>query len=359
MDPLSDVLSLLKPRNSMSAGFDAGGDWSIQFPDQRDGIKCGSVVSGRCWLSVEDVSDAVRLETGDCFLLPSGRPFRLASDVTLTPVNAATLFSNARNGGIVSHNGGGDFFLVSSRFALAGNHAGILLGMLPPIVHIRNASDQAALRWSVEHMMQELRERRPGSVLVIQHLAHMMLVHALRRHLADGSRQGVGWWFALADRQMSVAINAIHEDPAHRWRLQALADRAGMSRSTFAATFKETVGVSPIDYLTRWRMLLAGDRLATTSDPVSVIALSLGYESESAFSTAFKRVMGCSPRRYGRSGTPASPTQSEGDVALAGRHALAVRHSRARRGRASDAFTIRHDEVAVDMQENADIAASG
>jgi hypothetical protein len=86
MDPLSDVLSLLKPRNYMSAGFDAAGDWAIQFPDQQESIKCGAVVSGQCWLSVEGVPDPVRLETGDGFLLPSGRPFRLASDLSLPPL---------------------------------------------------------------------------------------------------------------------------------------------------------------------------------------------------------------------------------------------------------------------------------
>jgi AraC-like DNA-binding protein len=315
VDPLSDVLSLLKPRNHMSAGFDAGGSWSIQFTDQQGSIKCGAVVSGQCWLSVEGVPDAVRLETGDGFLLPSGRPFRLAGDLTATPVDARKIFSNARDGGIVSCNGGGDCFLVSSRFVLGGNHAGILLRMLPPIVHLRNEPDRAALRWSVERMMQELREPQPGGFLVIQHLAHMMLVQALRLHLSEGFRGGVGWLFALADRQMSAAINAMHEDPAHRWTLQALAARAGMSRSTFALRFKETVGASPMDYLTRWRMLLAGDRLANSGDPVSVIALSFGYESESAFSTAFKRVMGCSPRQYGRGRTPASTSPGEAEAA--------------------------------------------
>ncbi len=99
---------------------------------------------------------------------------------------------------------------------------------------------------------------------------------------------------------MGAAIGAIHAEPAHRWTLQELAARAGMSRSSFALRFKQTVGASPMDYLTRWRMLLAGDRLAHTDDPVSAIALSLGYESESAFSTAFKRVMGASPRQYSR-----------------------------------------------------------
>ena len=112
--------------------------------------------------------------------------------------------------------------------------------------------------------------------------------------------------------QMGAAITAMHDDPPHRWTLQALAQCAGMSPTTFTLKFKETVGASPTKYLTRWRMLLAGDRLANSSDPISVIALSLGYESESAFSTAFKRVMGCSSRQYNRGRNPASPSHSEG-----------------------------------------------
>ncbi len=300
MDPLSNVLSLLKPRNYLSAGFEAGGAWSIQFPDQQEGVKCGAVVSGECWLSVEGVSGAVRLQAGDCFLLPSGRPFRLATDMDLAPVGAAEVFSPARTGGIVSYNGGDDFLLVSSRFGLTGAHSGLLLRMLPPIVLIRDEPGQATLRWSVERMMQELREPQPGGSLIVQHLAHMILVQALRLHLADGARAGVGWLFALADKQMSAAMTAMHDDPARRWTLQELAARAGMSRSTFALRFKETVGTSPMEYLAQWRMLLAGDRLENSRDPISLIAPSLGYESEAAFSTAFKRVMGCSPRQYGR-----------------------------------------------------------
>jgi len=180
-------------------------------------------------------------------------------------------------------------------------------------VHIREESDKAALRWSVERMMLELRNPQPGGFLVVQHLAHMILVQALRLHLADGVKGGAGWLFALADKQISAAINAMHDEPARGWTLQELAQHVGMSRSTFALKFKETVGEPPMEYLTRWRMLLAGDRLENSSDPVSVIALSLGYESESAFSTAFKRVMGCSPRQYarGRNGSSSSPIAEE------------------------------------------------
>src|SRR5271170_6579569 len=314
MDPLSDVLSLLKPRSYRSGGFDVGGDLAVKFP-KHEGIKCYAVISGQCWLSVEGVTDSVRLTAGDCFLLPLGLPFSLATDLTLTPVDFLTLLSTKPNGSTVTRNGGGNCFLAGGHFVLAGGHADLLLGFLPPIVHIRKESDKAAMRWSLERMMEELRDPRPGGVLVAQQLAYMMLVQALRLHLAQGSRGGVGWLFALADKQMSAAITCMHDDPAHRWTLQELAERVGMSRSIFALRFKETVGATPMEYLTRWRMMLAGDRLTNSSDPLSAIAVSLGYESESAFGKAFKRVMACSPRQYSRGRNPASPTGSKGEAA--------------------------------------------
>jgi AraC-like DNA-binding protein len=320
MDPLSDVLSLLKLRSYVSGGFNVGGDLSIQFP-RHEGIKCYAVVAGQCWLSVEGLPDAVRLTAGDCFLLPRGLPFCLSTDLTLTPVDFRTLLATRVKDDIAKWNGSSDCFIVGGHFALTGN-PDILLGVLPPIVHIRKESDKAAMRWSLERMMQELREQEPGSFLLAQQLAYMMLIQALRLHLAEGSRGGVGWLFALADKQMSTAIASMHDNPAHHWTLQELAERVGMSRSTFALKFKETVGTSPMEHLTRWRMLLAGNKLANSSDPISVIALSLGYESESAFSTAFKRVMGCSPRQYGRgsrSRIPASPPNREGEAAHADR----------------------------------------
>jgi AraC-like DNA-binding protein len=303
MDPLSDVLSLLRPHSYAFRGLDAGGRWSIDFPED-EGIKCYALTSGQCWLSVEGVPDAVYLTAGDCVLLPRGRPFRLASDTTSEPVEAEAFFSSAREGGVATLNGGGDFFGIGGYFAFAGSHADILSKVLPPIVHIRKEEDKAALRWCLERLMQELRNPQPGGSLIAEHLAHMLLVQALRLHMAEGSRAGVGWLFALADKQMRAAINAMHENPARRWTLQTLAEVSAMSRSTFALRFKETVGESAMEYLTRWRMLLAGDRLTNSNDSIFIIAPSLGYESESAFSTAFKRVMGCSPRQYVREQGP-------------------------------------------------------
>ena len=301
MDPLSDVLALLKPRSSMAGGFDAGGAWSIRF-GRYEGVKCYAALAGACWLEVEGGDEPTQLETGDYFILPRGLPFRLGSDLHATPVEARAIFNSPPNGALRHVNGGGDCLIAGGHFALDGHHAGLLLGVLPPIVHIRQEADKAALRWCLDRMRLELSEPRPGGSLVVQQLATMMLVQALRLHLADGSKDGVGWLFALADKRLGAAIGAVHADPARRWTLPALAECAGMSRSTVALKFKQKVGKSPMEYVTQWRMRLAADRLANARDPVSAVALSLGYESESGFSVAFKRTMGCSPRQYARGG---------------------------------------------------------
>lgn len=296
MDALSDVLSLLKPASYMFRSVDAAGDWAIGFEAHR-GINCHALLKGQAWLAVEGVAD-VLLEEGDCVLLPRGLPFRIGSALEVTPVDAWDVFPAAAEGGVVSINGGGDVFGVGGYFAFESRHADILLDVLPPIVHIRQASDRAVLISAMERITEELRTPLPGGFLMARHLAHLVLLQALRIILANGPDGGSGWIYGLADKQVGAALSALHGDPARKWTIQALADVAAMSRSTFALRFRARVGASPIDYLTRWRMLLAADRLVTTRDPIAVIAPALGYESESAFSTAFKRVMGCAPRAY-------------------------------------------------------------
>jgi len=299
MDPLSDVLALLRVQTYWSAGFDFGGDWALKLGPY-EGIKFYAVISGDCWLAVDGVPDPVHVAPGDCLLLPRGRPFRVARDLAFAPIDPLTTFVGIKDGGVQVYNGGGHFFGVGGEFAVTGDQAELLLGVLPPIVHIRKEADKAVLHWCIERMRLELRDPQPGGFVVAQQLATLLLVQVLRLHLAEGRNGGVGWLFALADKQMAAAIKAMHENPGARWTVQSLAARAGMSRTSFALRFKETVGVSPLDYLTRWRMMVASDRIVRSSDPLSEIGQALGYDSQSAFSLAFKRVMGCSPGQYGR-----------------------------------------------------------
>ncbi len=302
MDPLSDVLALLKPQSYLTTGFDAGGDWAIRFESHIGTIKCYAVTRGGGWLSVDGVGDPIRLAAGDCFVAPSGCSFRLASDLAVTPLPAHDVFSRPPLNGAIVHNGGGGFFLIGARFEIDGDKAQALLSVLPPMIHLHAAEDQAALRWSIDRMRVEMRDHRAGASLAAQHLAQMMLLQALRLYLERQTGGRVGWFYALADTQLSAALGAMHADPAHHWTLGELAARAGMSRSVFAQRFREKVGETPMAYLSRWRMMLAAERLAAGRRPSALIAHAVGYESENAFNTAFKRIMGCSPRRYAGAG---------------------------------------------------------
>jgi AraC-like DNA-binding protein len=306
MDPLSEVLALMKPQIYVSGGFAVPGDMAIAFP-KHQGIKCYAMLAGQCWLVVEGVPEAVLLHAGDCFLLPRGLPFRLATDLSLEPVLYTVAFARL---GVRSDTPGvpeGAQYIAGGHFGLTGGHAEMLLHSLPPIVHIRRESDKAAMRWSLERLREELRDPQPGGSLIAQQLAYMMLIQALRLHLADAASAGHSWLSALSDNHMSIAIASMHNDPGYPWTLQSLAECVGMSRSVFALRFRDTVGATPMEYLTRWRMLLAADRLKNSSDGLSAIAQSLGYESESAFGKAFRRVMGCSPRQYIRTRASAIP----------------------------------------------------
>ncbi|MCV2217946.1 AraC family transcriptional regulator [Thauera sp. Sel9] len=300
MDPLSDVLSLLKPRSQFYAGLDAAGDWSFDFPPH-EGIKFTAVMRGTCWGYTDDQESPLRFDEGDCFLLNSGRRFVLSSDPALPPQDSGHILDAACRDGIAVHNGGGDVFLISGRFDFTGNHAAVLFEALPAIVNIPKASSQAEiLRWSLDQLVSELHSPQPGGALLSTHLVHLMLVQVLRLFLASCSEMPKGWFLALTDRQISPAISAIHAEPARHWTLEELARVAGVSRTVFAQRFKALVGSTAMDYLARWRMLMAADRLRAGSESVSSIAFSLGYESESAFSTAFKRIMSCSPTQYRR-----------------------------------------------------------
>jgi AraC-like DNA-binding protein len=300
MDPLSEILSLLKPTTYIAGGFDIGGPIAIQFP-KHEGIKCYALIKGEAEILLEGDTKSVQLNAGDCFILPTGRSFMMRNDADSVPIDAYELISTRKRAGeILTWNGGGDSIMVGGYFHFSGRHSEILLQQLPPIVHLKSESDKEALRWSLGLMRQELSEPKPGSTLIAQHLAHLILVQALRLYLTENQNQKAGWLFALAHPQIGPAIQAVHNNPAHPWTIKELATYATMSRSTFAAQFKAAVGKSPMDYVTQWRMLLATDQLTQSKNSIADIAAQVGYESESAFSTAFKRLMGCSPRQYNK-----------------------------------------------------------
>ncbi|TWC59524.1 AraC family transcriptional regulator [Burkholderia sp. SJZ115] len=296
MDPLSDVLSLLETRSSYFTGLRAGGDWAVDIPPP-DGIKFNAVVDGSCWLTVDGAGPPTRLEAGDCFLLAAPRRFVLASDLAVPPVAAIDVYHEMEDG-IARYGAPENCFLVGGRFTFKDNMQ-LLFGSLPPVVIVSGCSEPAAvLRWALQRLAQEIDATSLGASLMVRHLAHMMLVQMLRVHAETNTHGETGWLTALADSRIATGITAIHADPARRWTVEDLAARCHVSRSTFAARFRQRMGFGPLEYVQRWRMQLAMRALRKSDVTVSAVAQSLGYDSDSAFSHAFKRLVGYSPREF-------------------------------------------------------------
>eukprot|EP01037_Dinobryon_pediforme_P006452 gene6452-6519_t len=311
MDPMSDILGLLQPSSYGLRGLDAGGDWAITFAPA-PGLKCQALQTGQCWLEMNGAT--IRLEAGDLVLVAGARRFSLFSDaarmdgspegslaasvVDRAPIDALALFGTTPPGETAVVNGGGSVTGMGGYFKFADNHAARMLDALPPLIHIRAGVTAGDLLWPIARLMRELRSPLPGGALMAQHLAQTLLIEALRLHLAKRPAGGSGWLHALGDPRLHQALAAMHAKPGKRWTLAELATIAGMSRTSFAGHFRSTLGETAMEYLTRWRMLLAADRLQRGQAPIATIALGVGYESESAFGAAFKRVIGSSPGRF-------------------------------------------------------------
>ncbi|MEU4424975.1 AraC family transcriptional regulator [Actinoplanes sp. NPDC024001] len=298
VDPLEDVLALVGTTSRFSVSFEAGGDWAVAF-EAPPAVKFNAVRRGHAVLTVDGVPEPIALGPGDCFLLVQPRLFVLASGPGVTPQPAGPIFEAAENG-VARTGAGGDFFSIGGRFDFGDRARELLLDALPPVIRVPGSAPTAAtLRWALDQIDTELRDRPLGASLVAEHLAVVMLIHMLRLHLAGGAGTGPGWLSGLSDPVVAPALRAMHARPAEPWTVADLARVAAVSRSTLAARFRQSVGRGPLDYLTDWRIELAAGRLRR-GDGVASIARSVGYSSESALSNAFKRVTGSSPRDYRR-----------------------------------------------------------
>ncbi|MEV7030185.1 AraC family transcriptional regulator [Streptomyces sp. NPDC093272] len=297
MDPLEDVLTLLKTRSHLSAGLIAGGRWAVRF-DAPDGVKFNAVRRGSCRLEVDGADEPIDLAEGDCYLLTRERPFTLRSAPDVFPVPAEVVFAGAEDG-MARTGHGEDVLMIGGRFSFGARAQELLLDRLPPVIHLPAGTRHAeTVRWALTAIDQEMSNRPMGSTVVAEHLAIVMLVHVLRLHLAREPRAVSGWLAGLADPVVAAALDCLHRDPAKPWTVAELAAVAGVSRSALAVRFKATVGRAPLEYLTRWRIELAARRLREDGATLAAVAHAVGYGSESALSVAFKRVLGTSPGDY-------------------------------------------------------------
>lgn len=302
MDPLSQIVGLLRPRALVWKAARARGNWAIRYPANGGVVFC-LIASGSCWLDLPS-APARRLDEGDFLLLTAPPDWVLRHGARVTPVRFS---ANSVTPGEVRLIGdrrrGETTHLVGGRFELDGVNAGLLGALLPARVVV----SAPAIKRLVEMIGTETLAQRPGQSLVVERLLEVLFVEVMRQEGAPVAPLRPGLLAGLADPKIAPALRAIHGDVRRRWSVATLASVVAMSRAAFAERFTRVVGLPPIGYLSQWRMALAKRALSAGDKPLAAIAQLCGYDSVSAFSTAFRREVGSAPRRFATQAAAARP----------------------------------------------------
>jgi AraC-like DNA-binding protein len=319
-DVLSDILSAVRLSGSVFFDVTAKSPWVAEAPPAaqianevapgaQHAIEYHVVTRGTCWISL--VGDAafepVKLEEGDIAVIPHGDAHVVSSepgmrakpdfDIHRRPDDANALPFALRTGG----EGASDTHVICGFFSCDARPFNPLLNSLPRFMRLRRDASQASqslLDQFIRFVTAETGNKRAGSQSVLNRLSELMFVEVIRLHMDQLANNSTGWLAGLRDPVVGRALALLHERPAHPWTLEELAAQAAASRSALADRFAQLVGCPPIQYLTQWRMQIAARRLADPGAKIAAIAHEVGYESEAAFSRAFKKIVGRSPSQW-------------------------------------------------------------
>ncbi len=262
------------------------------------------ITEGECYVELPDATP-VRLTAGDVVIFPQGDAHLMSSQPGLPPARGQRLDAVlARRPRQIHFGGGGTVTrLVCGYLACDARLARMLLGGLPPLVRVdvRGSNAGVWLEASVRYALAEARSPRPGGAGVLAKLAEVLFIEVLRLYMNEQGEGRTGWLVGVGDRVVGSALNSLHRNPAHNWTLEELARTVGSSRSVLAERFQQMVGSSPMQYLTQWRMLLASNLLCRSNAPLASIAQDVGYQTDTAFSRAFRREFGAPPAAWRRS----------------------------------------------------------
>ena len=302
MDPLSDVIALLRPGAAMSKPISGRGRWGVRYA-AHNAPGFTIILDGECWLSF-DGNEPMRVRKGDFLLLPSTPSFTLSSHPGIACTLGNPMEAPVRHG---EQEGDPDFVSLGGTFRIEQVNAPLLLALLPSLIYIPASGGRSErLSRLIELIMDECGHDDPGKEMVLHRLLEVLLVEALRWRGIGADDARAGLLNGMRDPLLARVLRTMHADVRANWTVAALAKIAGLSRSAFAARFGEVLGCGPIEYLARWRMALAKDSLLRGAKTLDRIADEIGYESASAFSTAFRKRLGISPGKFARASAEAA-----------------------------------------------------
>jgi len=297
MDPLSDILTMFTVNRAIPIRFESSGPYAMRFGPYEH-VKFSAVLSGRLSLQIDGQAEAIEVEAGDCYFQTDGCPYRTFNSKEAAEFDGTAYFmANRSVDGIVRlGDGPPDKVVIGGRFAFDEDGVTWLRQALPPVIHIKAGSPQAgALRDTLSLLSREVGGGGPGETVIIDRLADILLVQAIRAYLAASAPQTSNWLAGIGDPKLGRALRAFHADVARDWTVASLAHEAGMSRSSFAERFRQRVGLSPLEYMTKWRMARVRRALIDTDQAFTTIAERNGYQSRTSCSQSFKRIYGYAP----------------------------------------------------------------
>ncbi len=316
VDALSDALGVLRLTGAVFLDAEFTAPWCVlsegrrpvthPLPPGGNVIFFHLLTEGHCKARLASGGETVELETGDIVMMSRDDSHLMGSDLTLTPIPAANLVQPAAANGLmrVDHGGGGEKTRFGCSFLICDERlSGPLLDSLPRILRIP-LGEGPGVGWMRNLMQagnQETAAQRPGGITVLAKLSELLFVEGLRRYIESLPDGTTGWLAGLRDRFVGRALALMHERPGHDWTVDELAEKAGLSRSALAQRFTDMLGQPPMQYLTRWRLTLAAQRLREEQTSIARIAADIGYDSEQAFNRAFKRELGETPAAWRRS----------------------------------------------------------
>lgn len=314
MDVLSDVLGAVKMSGTLYFTTEFTAPWGVRVPSFGRVARFHLAVRGRCWIEVEGMADPVLLESGDLAVIPHGAEHLLADEpgAACRSVDEVVRRSGFDGTGTLVYGGedeGHPTRMVCGHFAFDGSADHPFLSSLPPLIVVRwrEYVDYAPLADVFSFIVREVREARPGTDAIIRRLSEILFIEAVR-FWAERDPHASGIMAALADPRVGPSLRAIHEEPGKGWTLESLARTAALGRTAFSVRFRELVGMTPLQYLSFWRIQRAKELLLEPRLSVEAVASKTGYASTPAFSRVFKKWVGLNPgayRKSARAGTSA------------------------------------------------------